>query len=72
MAKTGILPFRYQEASMASGNKVQVVRARVTEHEREALLHVAEVEGLKLSEALRLAIREAARRREVWRGVPRP
>ncbi len=42
------------------------ISAKVTPAERGALERIARIEQLNLSEAQRLAIREAARRRGVW------
>lgn len=43
-------------------------RARVNEFEKIALDAIAKFEGMRVSEAIRLAIREAAKSRGVWPG----
>ena len=42
------------------------ISARVSPLEKTALLKIAEMEQLNLSEAQRLVIREAAKRRGIW------
>ena len=44
---------------------------RLSSQERELLQQIASAEGLKPSEAMRLALREAARARGLWPRVAR-
>ena len=47
-------------------NKVQEIRARVTPVEHEALVLLAQRDAQKMSEVVRRAVREIARREGVW------
>ena len=49
-------------------NRTKTLQARVNRTEAEALKNLAQFEKVKTSEALRLAIREATRRRGIWPG----
>ena len=47
-------------------NKSTVIRARATPAEKAALALAAQQDGLRVSEALRAMVREAAQRRGLW------
>lgn len=47
-------------------NRVLYINVRVNAAERALLRELAEVEGLRPSEVLRLLLRQAARERGVW------
>ena len=47
-------------------NKVQEIRARVTSVEHTALVLLAQRDATKMSEIVRRAVREIARREGVW------
>ena len=49
-------------------NRTETLQARVNPTEIEALKNLAQFEKVKTSEALRLAIREATKRRGIWPG----
>ena len=48
------------------------MNVRLNSPERAAIESLRDYEALSLSEALRLAIREAAARRGLWRAEPHP
>lgn len=48
-------------------NKNQIIRCRVSEKEKEVLTKIAIKEGYNLSETIRLLIREAALKWNVWK-----
>jgi hypothetical protein len=55
---------------MSTKVKSARAEARIYPEERQALLQVANAEMLSMSDALRLAIREAAKSRGLWPPLP--
>jgi len=60
---------------MNENNRATYVHGRVSEAERELWERLADVERVNLSEAIRIALREAGKSRGLWplpEGTPEP